>query len=156
MKKDSPDKCGISKRPTFSVVSGGRDNEHFGPKGRGPSWQEVKNLLLEAFKTCKIDPAFDHGGLTTGSDRASERRAIIKDALAKVQERPGIFALWCRRAEALAKADEARFHLGQFLINAADEQSRLITLDWLNGGREQELSEIELLGHVRRCCEAIS
>src|SRR5271156_3118551 len=105
MKKVLRGNSGDSKRPALSVVSGGRKNEHFGHKSRGPSWQEVRNLLVEAFKFCKVDPEFDHGGLTTGSERDSVRRAIIKDALAKVQEHPGVFALWCRKAEALAKAD---------------------------------------------------
>ena len=73
--------------------------------------------------------------------------------------------MWCRRAEALARADEAIFCLGEHQLNPDDEESRQITVDWLNFGdprRELEfceaehLPEIDLRRHIRRCCEAIA
>jgi len=158
-------KVGDSKRPALSIVSDGAKTSIPAPSMRGPSWQAVRTLLVEAFKVCAIDPAFDHDGPTPGRERDRERRAIFKAALSKVEEHPGIFSLWCRRAEALARADEAIFCLGEHQLNPDDEESRQITVDWLNFGdprRELEfceaehLSEIDLRRHIRRCCEAIA
>ena len=163
-----PDKCGESASPASHVGQEGANSSIPPPWVRADepqptSWQAVRSLLVAAFELCR-HPAFADHELLTERDRVRARRAAIKEAKARVEENPAIFDLWCRKAETLARADEVRFFLESEMLNPDDEESRLITLAWLNfGGTSREwdfcdaeyISQIDLRRHVRRCCAAI-
>ena len=122
VKKSLLAKCGDSERPAIFVVQNGANSNIPPPSVRGPTWQDVRTRLVEAFQLLEVDPAddtgehqvigvdpdFDYGPtLMAKRERESERTAIFKSAKAEVEARPGIFADWCKSAEARAQADEA-------------------------------------------------